>query len=244
MPLFNARPVYLDHPQLFGFGWHQQPRVADMVGITSLPQWDPESDAITGALTLYDRQEGSPGHFVGVLLDQIMEDKAKGLAVPPLGLSAVLYHTTSEDDDEGIRYTDAIHHVESVDVVYDPGAAGYIREALSAVQATYWPVTKEINTMTQEAVTYEVATPDPEPAPAVTAAPSPDPLDAVLSRLDAIQTQYNDLAALVASQAEDSAITGMEPAPAVYGGIGSLQKVEIALEAMLDRRPPPAASVP
>ena len=244
-PLFGARPVYLDHPRLFGFGWHQQPRVADMVGITSQPTWDPASDAITGKLTLYDRQEGSPGHFVGVLLDQIMEDQAKGLAVPPLGLSAVFYHESTEDEETGIRYTNVIHHVESVDVVYDPGAAGYIREALSAVQATYWPVTQEIKTMTEETPTYEVATPDPDPAPEALAAPAPEDafagaLNTISAQLAALQTRQDELAATLAGQAEATAITGMEPpAGSVYGMLSSLDKVETALEAMLAGVRPP-----
>ena len=86
-----------------------------------------------GSLRLYDRAPGSPGHFVGVLFDQILSDKARGLAVPPIGLSAVFFHATHLDEDTGLRVTDAIDYIESIDLVYDPGAAGYVREALAAL---------------------------------------------------------------------------------------------------------------
>jgi len=134
--LFQARPSYLDHPNLFGFGWHQEPSVGRLVGVTAEPRWDEDLRTMTGNLRLYDRDLGSPGHFVGTLFDQIMEDKEKGLAVPPIGLSAVFFHTSHLDEDAGLRVTDEIGYVESVDVVYDPGAAGYIKQALSALRPT------------------------------------------------------------------------------------------------------------
>ncbi len=132
--LYDARPSYLDHPDLFGFGWHQEPKVSRLIGVTFNPRWSPEEETVLGSLRLYDKAPGSPGHFVGALFDQILSDKAKGLAVPPIGLSAVFFHTTHLDEDTGLRITDAIDYVESVDVVYDPGAAGYVREALAALR--------------------------------------------------------------------------------------------------------------
>jgi len=135
--LFDGRPVYLDHPDLGGFAgigmpWHQEPKVARLVGITFGPQWDPAAQAMTGGIRLYDRAEGSPGWLVGRLFDQILEDQAAGREVPPIGLSAVFFHTAHLDADTGLRVTDRIEHIESVDIVYDPGAAGYIKAALAA----------------------------------------------------------------------------------------------------------------
>jgi hypothetical protein len=131
---FEGRPCYLDHPdQLDGWGARREPRVARLIGITSNVAWNEADQALTGTLRLYDAEPGSPGHLVGVLFDQILADQAQGLPVPPIGLSAVFYHTSRIDDDAGLRVTNAIHYVESVDLVYDPGAAGYIRRALAAL---------------------------------------------------------------------------------------------------------------
>jgi hypothetical protein len=128
---FNAKPVYLDHPELFGFGWRQAPQVKDMAGITFDAAWSDEENAVIGGIRLYDEDPRSPGAFIGILFDQILADKAAGREVPPTGLSAVLYVQREQDDDTGDTVFTEIRHVESVDFVYSPGAAGYVRAALS-----------------------------------------------------------------------------------------------------------------
>ncbi|MCU0612712.1 MAG: hypothetical protein MUE60_13115, partial [Candidatus Eisenbacteria bacterium] len=84
---FDGRPVYLDHPDLYGFGCvgtplHQEPKVSRLVGITFGAQWSDAEQAMTGNIRLYDRAEGSPGWLVGKLFDQILEDQAAGRDVP------------------------------------------------------------------------------------------------------------------------------------------------------------------
>lgn len=142
--LFSGRPSYLDHPDLFGFGYPQEPKVSRLIGVTFGARWDPTEQAMLGGLRLYDRAEGSPGWLVGRLFDQILEDKHKGLEVPPIGLSAVFYHTARLDEDSGLRITDRIDHIESVDLVYDPGAAGYVRDALAALRPRLFTVETDL----------------------------------------------------------------------------------------------------
>ncbi|MGC9349121.1 MAG: hypothetical protein ACP5JG_13330, partial [Anaerolineae bacterium] len=48
--LFDARPSYLDHPQLYGFGFHQQPEVKNLVGITFSPEYSTAESAAMGGL--------------------------------------------------------------------------------------------------------------------------------------------------------------------------------------------------
>ncbi|MCJ7738947.1 MAG: hypothetical protein MUQ10_16800, partial [Anaerolineae bacterium] len=170
--LFQARPSYVDHPDLFGFGWHQDPSVSRLVGVTSEPMWDDGLRVLSGNLRLYDRALGSPGHLIGTLFDQILEDMAKGLAVPPIGLSAVFFHTSHLDEEAGLRVTDEIGYVESVDIVFDPGAAGYIKAALSALRPASvslsglnLPSIQEAHPMSETLPIYN-ATPDPLVPPA------------------------------------------------------------------------------
>lgn len=136
--LFDARPSYLDHPDLFGFGWRGEPQVKNLVGVTFDAHWSDDEKAMLGGLRLYDQEPSSPGGWLGVLMDQILADKSRGLEVPPVGLSASLYQESELDEESGLRVTTAFRYVESVDVVYDPGAGGYIRAALAAVRPQQW----------------------------------------------------------------------------------------------------------
>jgi hypothetical protein len=130
--LFQGVPIYLDHPELFGFGWHQDPKVANLIGITDGARWSPEEEGIVGKVRLYDAREGMPAVALAkALFDQILDDAEAGRPVPSTGLSAVFYHQAQLDEESGLRVTQAISHVESVDVVYSPGAGGYIRAALA-----------------------------------------------------------------------------------------------------------------
>jgi len=132
-PLFNSVSCFLDHPELFGFGWYQNPKVENLVGVTFNSRWSDEENALLGCIRLYDEQPGSPGSFVGALLDQMLADKEQGLELPQTGLSTVSFHTTRLDEQSGLTVTTEITHGESVDVVYSPGAGGYVRAALSAI---------------------------------------------------------------------------------------------------------------
>jgi hypothetical protein len=131
--LFGGVSSYLDHPELFGFGWRSEPKVANLVGVTFGARWDEAEQAMVGGLRLYDEDPGSPGAFVGALLDRMLADQEDGLEVPPVGLSAALYQDSRLDEETGLRISTAFRYIESVDVVYDAGAGGYVRQALAAI---------------------------------------------------------------------------------------------------------------
>jgi len=139
-PLFGEVSCYLDHPDQVGFwGSRGEPKVRNLAGVTFDAQWSEEDRAVVGGIRLYDKEPGSPGAFVGHLVDQILADKETGLEVPSLGLSAVFYHDSVFDEEAGLRVTTAFRKIESVDFVYAAGARGYVRKALAAMETGEWP---------------------------------------------------------------------------------------------------------
>jgi len=128
--LFSPVSHYVDHPEKFGFGWPQTPSVRDLGGLITGAHWDPELDAVRGTIRLYDTEAG---RLMATLYDQILSDQAAGLAVPPIGLSIAAYRQYEVDKEAGHKVWTTIRKVDSVDLVYEPGAAGYIRQALSAM---------------------------------------------------------------------------------------------------------------
>jgi len=140
-PLFGEVSCYLDHPDQVGFwGSRGEPKVRNLAGVTFDAQWSEKDRAVVGGIRLYDKEPGSPGAFVGHLVDQILADKEAGLEVPSLGLSAVFYHDSTFDEEAGLRVTTAFRKIESVDFVYAAGARGYVRKALAAMEGTgEWP---------------------------------------------------------------------------------------------------------
>jgi hypothetical protein len=133
--LFSGISHYVDHPELFGFGWHQAPSVKDLGGVVSDARWDPELQAVRGTIRLYDTEAGQ---LMATLYDQILADKAQGLEVPRIGLSIAAYRKYRYDKDSGKKVWTHIKKIDSVDLVYQPGAAGYIRAALSAMVPGTW----------------------------------------------------------------------------------------------------------
>ena len=250
--LFEGRPCYLDHAnRIDAWGNRQEPSVSRLIGITSGVHWSETEQALMGTLRLYDAAPGSPGHLVGVLLDQILADRAKGLPVPPIGLSAVLFHTVDTDADSGERVTTAIHYVESVDLVYDPGAAGYIRNALAALPTDSGPPHPSHFCHHASRITHpkgdhpmsEELTPDSTPSPAAQA-PALDtlaPLTAQIRRMDA---QIAHLSTALALQAEGDTIRDVAAPSPVRGMRSSLDQVETAVEAMLSGTRPAGDVVP
>ncbi|MDF1514990.1 MAG: hypothetical protein P1S60_14360, partial [Anaerolineae bacterium] len=254
---FDGVPSYLDHPALFGFGWHQEPSVKDLVGVTFDAHYNEDLKCVSGGLRLYDEDPGSAGYMVGVLMDQIMRDEAQGFKIPPIGLSAVFFQISHLDEETGLRVTDEIRHVQSVDVVYAPGAAGYIKAALSAVKPRYWVNQLSLNqaggreTMSEEVKgrKLKVESQDtkkelkPEEggitAEAVTTNATID-AGALDARFEALEDGLNRVTDLLAAQAENTAVKGV--------GLRNMQtgmdQVELALEAMLNGVNPPAGVRP
>jgi len=131
--LFAAIPHYVDHPDQFGFGWHQRPSVRDLAGVATQAWYDPSLQAVRAQIRLYDQTEA--GQLLAALYDQIIADREAGRETPPLGLSISCFREYEHDDDRGLNVWTRIHKVSSVDAVYEPGAAGYIRQALSTIRS-------------------------------------------------------------------------------------------------------------
>lgn len=125
---FSGVAVFVDHEGFFDLGR----KVRDLAGVTESALF--ADDRIEGTIRLYE--EGA-GAWASALFDQMLDDQALGREVPDVGLSAVFWHraTDVEDDYVTIEFT----QVESVDVVFGPGAKGAVRAALQAVGADLRP---------------------------------------------------------------------------------------------------------
>lgn len=124
---FNGIAVFLNHPGFLDMGRN----VRDLAGVTESDARF-ESDRVRGTIRLY--QDSEAGQLCAALFDQILEDRDLGREAPDVGLSAVFWHKAEYVDDE--KYTTEFTHVESVDVVFGPGARGAVRAALQAVNST------------------------------------------------------------------------------------------------------------
>lgn len=132
-PLFNSIASYLDHPELFGFGWHQAPEVKKLAGVTFDARWSDTENAMLGNIRLYDDKPDSAGALTRAIMDQILADKEAGLEVPLIGLSAVVFPDQEFNNDlEMIVYTN-FRYIQSIDFVYDAGAGGFVHKALAAI---------------------------------------------------------------------------------------------------------------
>jgi hypothetical protein len=129
VPLFSGASSYIDHPVMFGFGWHQSPSLRDLVGTCLDPEWSEEEQGITGRIRLFNGTDA--GQLLQALYDQVLADREQGKPTPEIGLSAVIWHNSHLDEETGLRITDEITMVDSVDHVYSAGARGYVRSALA-----------------------------------------------------------------------------------------------------------------
>ena len=139
--LFQGAASYVDHPQPGGwFSNDALPSLRDLVGVCSDPQWSEKEQGIVGKLRFYAKDPNSPGAMMAALYSQILADQAAGRPTPSIGLSAVLWHNSHLDKDAGLRVTDEITQIDSIDHVYSAGARGYIRAALSGVASSAFPL--------------------------------------------------------------------------------------------------------
>jgi len=215
-PLFDGVACYLDHPELFGFGWRGEPQVKNLIGVTFDAGWDPAAGAITGSIRLYADNPHSPGAFVAALLDAILADQAAGRPIPDVGLSAVFYHDAEQDETTELQVTTRFKKVESVDLVYSPGAGGYVKAAL-ALCRTQQPAacspTERTAPMTEQSPSYAPtyvganAQPAPEQGPSLT-----DALFSIADRLDRLQQSIDYLSADLGAEEPASVGAGVTPA--------------------------------
>jgi hypothetical protein len=170
---FNGVAVFLNHPGFLDSGRD----VRDLAGITE-DDARFESDRLRGTIRLY--QDSEAGALCAALFDQILEGRDLGEPVPDVGLSAVFWHKAEYVDDD--KLTTEFTHVESVDVVFGPGARGAVRAALQAVNST-GAKPQGGNTMSEERTNNTAQTPvgggdgapPAAPAPPVAAPTAPQP---------------------------------------------------------------------
>lgn len=279
-PLFNSVASYLDHPEMFGFGWRQEHRVENLVGVTFDACWSEAERAVTGGVRLYDAGVGSPGHLVRTLMDQILGDRLKGLEVPKVGLSAVLFLDREFDEELELLVTTDIRYVESVDFVYDAGAGGYVQAALAALQERpfrrVWifpegalpqdtpggdivsenetvggrseappegpgpiPMDEALAAVERVAQRFEavMARMEAVDAPVAEDPPTPPEPDPMQVQLAALGAQVEALTGALAAREEPEVVQHNDQPLAgnfLYGGMDGLEKVTLAVEALID----------
>ena len=261
-PLFSSVASYLDHPALLSDRGRAEPQVRNLVGVTFDARWDEEAQALVGGLRLYDQEPGSPGAFVGALLDQMLADREKGREVPPLGLSAVFFHRAAVDPETGLKVTKELCQIESVDLVYAPGAGGYVRRALAAlcpgVDGSAHAQPERSDPMSQENPTFAAplssallssALLSSAPLSAEGTAPA-EPLQALARQVDGLSDQVAALSGLLAQQEESRTVQGLGDAPRdagrdgarVHLGPSGLEQIQAAVDWVFgapDTPPPP-----
>ncbi len=226
-PLFEGAASYLDHPAALDTDRRGEPQVRNLVGVIFDPRWDDAEQALIAGLRLYDAEAHSPGALAGALLDQMLRDREQGLEVPEIGLSAVFYHDSRFDEELGLRITTAFRKVESVDIVYAPGAGGHVRGALAALSAAGGePAKQERRNMMTEEKRNEAAAGDPNGSPAAA--------DGAPTSLQALAQQVATLTSQVAEIEAGQTIQGLgdpprQPARISLGPTG-LEQMQMALD--------------
>jgi hypothetical protein len=81
-PLFQSAAVFVDHPQE-GVWDRQYPETKHLAGVVHGPEWNEAEQGIEATLRLNSR---SDMHWLAELLDEVIEDQAKGEPAPDVGL--------------------------------------------------------------------------------------------------------------------------------------------------------------
>ncbi len=114
-------------------------RIEDLAGILETAYW---AGAVRGQM----RKIGPKGDLVAALARQIIEDRARGLAVPDVGLSADMMIVADQTNT-----VQDISRVLSVDVVFSPARGGAFERVLNSAHSRLTlpllPPTSEINAL-------------------------------------------------------------------------------------------------
>ena len=139
LPLWQGVPCQVDHP-----GFFEPASLMRYAGtfetpvLLSHPSDGGDSGGATIEATL--RVADTPsGELLTRIFNACLEDEADGLAVSPVGLSAVLWLSFEHDDDDStggvtppLHTATQIHMVESVDAVLHPAAGGKVQRVLNS----------------------------------------------------------------------------------------------------------------
>lgn len=168
--LFSGKGSFLDHPDLF-----ESHHLSALMGVTSEALFNPFSGTVDGRIRLMDTPAAELFRRV---IDQVLEDRERGLEVPDVGLSAVLWWAVNWDERvNGLPPVTRIRDVVSVDAVFRPAAGGTVHRVLASAlgRATFslpQPMGRKEDKVTDTRI----------PAPAV-----PDQASAVVRELDELQ---------------------------------------------------------
>ena len=125
---FEGASCFVDH-----VGWFERgASVRDLVGVMAGVAWDPDVEPRGGLRGRLRLSNAPSADWVEALVDQIIEDREAGLAVPNVGLSADLlasYYLEGET-----RVVMAVSDVYSVDVVFYPASGGSFDRVLNSVR--------------------------------------------------------------------------------------------------------------
>jgi hypothetical protein len=120
--LFNGCAVFLDHAGLFDY-----PSLRNLVGVTRQARYDPQEASVEGVLSFYSTPAAEAA---ASLLDGLLTE---GESAPDVGLSMVFWPEMDAASAEAVSpRVVGIHHVESVDLVFEPAAGGKVLDALAS----------------------------------------------------------------------------------------------------------------
>lgn len=122
-PKFIGASVFVNHPDALDRTRPGERRVEDLAGVLEEAHW--EGDAVRGRM----RRFGPKAEMVAALASQIISDRAKGLPVPDIGLSADMLVRA-----DGRGVVQEIGEVISVDVVFRPARGGAFERVLNAIR--------------------------------------------------------------------------------------------------------------
>jgi hypothetical protein len=118
---FENRAVFIDHAALLSGGLAAaHPSIERLAGVTQAARWDESAQAVEGLVRLIDTPAGE---LAERLLEELLNDP---LNAPDLGLSLVFYPAHPLDPLQQPRQVQAIDHIESIDLVFEPAAGGRI----------------------------------------------------------------------------------------------------------------------
>jgi len=200
--LMSGKAVFVDHT-LGGFFTPAHPSLRSLAGVTFGATWNDAEGRADGGLRLSAR---SDLEWLRTLLDEIVADQMAGRETPDVGLSLVFFGQSEwqgeDEDEERLRVTTSIDHVESCDIVFGPGAEGRLREVLSRVDSGALNRT-EVHIMSEEILTEEAATSASAGHEAAaldlpaSVAGYPSPVPAGNGRLDRLESMVENLVGAV-----------------------------------------------
>lgn len=242
VPLFQGKSAFLDHPDLFD----RSHRLSALLGVTRHPRWNAAQQRVDGVLRLAHTPAAD---LFRRLLAQLLDDRARGLEVPDVGLSAHVVWTVDGEHPRGALFpVTRILDIISIDAVFRPAAGGAIHRLLQSALSRpsfYFPKEVPMN----DSVTPPASAPADGQAAlrahlAASGLPQAFQRD-ILERYadrpappEEIAAEIERARALWARLAETGAVRGLgqprpDHRPSLRGMLTSLDQVQLAFERLM-----------